>query len=420
MSSQRLLFVSPRFLFPSDSGGKIRTRDVLRGMKGRHFEITLASPEPQDGSKRFGRDLDRICDRFVGWPESLRDLAWDVRRILSLTSALPISVVSDRSRAGRIVVAAELEKRPDIVVADFPHADVLLPERTQCARILFTHNVEAEIFRRHAEVARGPAMRALWESQTRKMKAFEDAVAGRYDGLVAVSERDAAYFRALPGAQRIFTIPTGVDFDYFRYSAPRSEIGGNAGTVVFAGSMNWLANVDGIRFFMDEVWPRITAARPGARMVVIGHSPPQELAQIVRDRGLAWTFTGFVDDVRPHVQAGDAYVIPLRVGGGTRIKAFEAMAMGCPVASTVIGVEGLPVVPGRHCLVGDSAEALAAAVLKLLGDAVVRRAISREARRLVEERFSFRAAAAAFEDACIRTLGAAPSLAPSLAPASAG
>jgi glycosyltransferase involved in cell wall biosynthesis len=388
-------------------------------MKGRHFEITLASPEPQDGSKRFGRDLDRICDRFVGWPESSpKNVAWDVRRILSLTSALPIPVASDRSRAGRATVAAELEKRPDIVVADFPHADVLLPDRTQCVRILFTHNVEAEIFRRHAEVARGPVMRALWRSQTQKMKAFEDSVAGRYDGLVAVSERDAAYFRALPGVQRIFTIPTGVDFDYFRYAAPRNEIAGDGGTVVFTGSMNWLANIDGIRFFMDEVWPRITAARPAARMVVIGHSPPRELAQAVKDRALAWNFTGFVDDVRPHVHAGDAYVIPLRVGGGTRIKAFEAMAMGCPVASTAIGVEGLPVVAGKHCLLGDSAEALAAAVLELLGDAGTRQAISREARRLIEERFSFRAAAAAFEDACVRTLGTARSLAPSFAPAS--
>jgi glycosyltransferase involved in cell wall biosynthesis len=420
MSSQRLLFVSPRFLFPSDSGGKIRTRDVLRGMKGKHFEITLVSPEPPDGSKRFARDLDRVCDRFVGWRESLRDLAWDVRRILSLASALPISVVSDRSRAGRAVVAAELERRPDLVVADFPHAHVLFPDTTQCPRILFTHNVEAEIFRRHAEVARGPMLRTLWESQTRKMKAFEDDLAGRYDGLVTVSERDAAYFRALPGMRRIFTIPTGVDFDYFRYAAPRNEIAGDAGTVVFTGSMNWLANVDGVRFFMDEVWPRIAAARPKARMVVVGHSPPRELAQVVKDRGLAWTFTGFVEDVRPHVNAGDAYVIPLRVGAGTRIKAFEAMAMGCPVASTTIGVEGLPVIPGKHCLIGDSAESLAAAVLKLLSDAGARQAISREARKLVEERFSFRAAAAAFEDACVRTLGTAPSLAPSLAPVSAG
>jgi polysaccharide biosynthesis protein PslH len=419
MTRQRLLFVSPRFLFPSDSGGKIRTRDVLRGMKGGHFEITLVSPQPADGSKRFGHDLERICDRFVGWPETMRSAGFYLRRRLLVTSSMPISVATDRSRAGRATVAAELERRPDVVVADFPHASVLLPDKTQCASVLFTHNVEAEILRRHAEVARGPLMRALWKNQTRKMKAFEDSAASRYDGLVAVSERDAAYFRALPGVRQVFTIPTGVDLDYFTYARPKDEIPSGGGTVVFTGSMNWLANVDGIRFFMDEVWPRIVAARPAARMIVIGHSPPRDLAQAVKDRGLAWTFTGFVEDVRTYVKAGDAYIIPLRVAGGTRIKAFEAMAMGCPVASTSTGIEGLPVVSGKHCLIGDSGDALAVAVLKLLSDADTRQAISRDARRLVEERFSFRAAAAAFEDACMRTLAAArPAAAPSFAQAS--
>jgi polysaccharide biosynthesis protein PslH len=404
MTAKRLLFVSPRFIFPSDSGGKIRTRDVLRGMKGRQFEITLASPEPPRGAAQFAAELRRVCDRFVGWPEPARDLAWKFRRHLSVVSALPVSVASDRSKAGRAVVAAELEHQPDVVVADFPHASVLLPDKIGGARVLFTHNVEAEIFKRHAEVATSPMLRAMWLSQARKMKAFEDDAVRCYDGVVAVSERDADYFRAVSCSAQVSTIPTGVDLEYFAYGEPRVDVQRDGGTVVFTGSMNWLANVDGIRFFMDQVWPRIAEARPAAQMVVVGHSPPKDLVQLVKDRGLGWTFTGFVDDVREHVSAADAYVIPLRVGGGTRIKAFEAMAMGCPVASTTIGVEGLPVVAGEHCLIGDSGNALADAVLRLLGDRVTRQSISRNARRLVAERYSFRAAAAAFEDACLRTL----------------
>jgi polysaccharide biosynthesis protein PslH len=406
MTAKRLFFVSPRFIFPSDSGGKIRTRDILRGMKGGRFEITLASPAPATGAELFAEDLRRVCDRFVSWPDAVHDLAWTLRRHLSVASSLPIAVASDRSKAGRAIIVAELQRQPDVIVADFPHASVLLPDDVSGAKVLFTHNVEAEIFKRHAEVAAGPVMRTLWLSQARKMGAFEDAAARRYDGLVAVSERDADYFRTLSRASRVFTIPTGVDLDYFAYVQPRADVEGDGGTVVFTGSMNWLANVDGIRFFMDEAWPRIANARPAARMVVVGHSPPRDLVQAVKDRGLAWTFTGFVDDVRPHVHAADAYVIPLRVGGGTRIKAFEAMAMGCPVASTAIGVEGLPVVPGEHCVIGDSGSALADTVLKLLDDAVTRQSISLNARRLVAERYSFRAAAAAFEDACLTTLAA--------------
>jgi glycosyltransferase involved in cell wall biosynthesis len=242
--------------------------------------------------------------------------------------------------------------------------------------------------------------------QARKMRKFEDAAAARYDGLVAVSDRDARHFRSLVGEKRVHIIPTGVDLDYFQFAPADRIVPANGGTLVFTGSMDWRANVDGIRFFMDAVWPQIASARPQARMIVVGHSPPRDLVAAVRDRRLAWEFTGFVDDVRTRMREADLYVIPLRVGGGTRIKAFEAMAMGRPVVSTSLGVEGLPVEHGTHCVIADSAPALARAILDLFADAPARSEIARRARALLDERFSFRAAAAVFEEACIRTVDA--------------
>jgi len=286
MKRNNLLFVSARFPFPADCGGKIRTRDILRGMKGGRFEIALASPQPPDGSRRFAEELRRVCDRFVGWPETARGLLWTVARCMSLLSQFPLAVATDRSDAGRGVLATELARGADLVVADFPHSTVLLPARLSSPSVLFTHNVEAEIFRRHAAVASSSFHRAVWESQGRKMQRFEDDAARRFGAVVTVSERD--------------------------------------------------------------------------------------------------------------------YVIPLRVGGGTRIKAYEAMAAGCPVVSTTIGVEGLPVVPDRDCLIGDTAEAFGVAVLRLLDDAGARRTLARSARHLVEHRFSAKAAAAVFEGACLR------------------
>ena len=404
MTGKRLLFVSPRFLFPSDSGGKIRTRDVLRGMKGGAFRITLISPEPPGASASFADELRRVCDRFVSWRDDARGLVWHLRRRFALGSALPIPVVSDRSEAGRKAVAAELRSVPDVVVADFPHAAVLLPQTRRSASLLFTHNVEAEVFRRHAEVAANRLLRALWASQARKMELFEQMVARQFDGVVTVSERDAAYFRGLVGDDRVFAIPTTVDLDYFTYRRVKSAVPSGGGSIVFSGSMDWLANVDGVRFFMDEVWPRIAEARPAAKMLVVGRSPPRDLVQVAKDRGLMWTFTGFVDDIRDYVNAADVYVIPLRVGGGTRIKAFQAMAMGCPVVSTSLGIEGLPVAHGEHCILADSADAFAAAVLQLLDRADARKQLSVNARRLVDQRFGAPVAAAAFEQACLRTL----------------
>ena len=399
-----LLFVSTRYLFPTDSGGKIRTVNILRGLKGGRFEITLASPFPADGIGGDEAAVAAVCDRFAGWPVAPRGRLYTLGRALTLFDALPVAVASDRSEPGRRVVAEQLALRPDLLVVDFPHAAVLLPARIEAPAVLFTHNVETEIFQRHFQVAADFARRALWRSQTAKMDRFEGGTLRRFDTVIAVSERDAGQFRARYGIERTATIPTGVDLQYFEHRAPAQRGADEAHTVVFTGSMDWLANIDGIGWFLESVWPRISAARPDTRMVVVGRAPPAALVKAARDRGLKWEFTGFVDDVRPYVHAADVFVIPLRVGGGTRIKAYEAMAMGCPVVSTTIGVEGLPLAAGGEYERADAPEAFADAVVRLLGDADRRGALSGRARLHVEEHFSAPRVARVFEDICLGTL----------------
>jgi glycosyltransferase involved in cell wall biosynthesis len=405
MGRKQLLYISPRFLFPADCGGKIRPRDILRGLKrGGRFDITLVSPEPAGGSRRFADDLQSVCHRFAGWPEQERGMLSALRRYLLLMSTLPVAVASDRSAEGRRCVMSELQRKPDVVVADFAHSAVLLPKTIESPSVLFTHNIEAQIFRRQAGVESNPIYRLVWKSQAKKMQRYENAASRRFDVLVAVSESDANYFGRLCGQHRVHVIPTGVDLDYFGDQGARPESAPDGGTIVFTGSMNWGPNIDGVRYFMDEVWPRITQARPNARMLVVGHSAPKSLTQAAQTRGLSWTFTGFVDDIRVYVKRAHVYVIPLRAGGGTRIKAFEAMAMGCPVVSTSIGIEGLPLTSGRDCVVADTSEGFAAAVLKLLDDVDAGSVIAKNARILVEEHFSMNAAAASFEEACRRAM----------------
>jgi glycosyltransferase involved in cell wall biosynthesis len=393
-----LLFVSPRFLFPADSGGKIRTAQILRGMKDGRYEITLASPVPPGGLDRYSDDLCALCTRFVGWPEPRRGPSFEVLRLRHLASRLPVPVATDRSAVGRRVIETALSRRPDVAVFDFPHAAMLAPRSLPVPSVLFTHNVESEIFRRHADVSSSPFKRIVWRNQLRKMERFERDALSRFQTVVAVSERDAAWFREGLGIDHAEVIPTGVDTGFFPWSPP-----GEMGRVAFTGSMDWLANIDAMDWFLDDVWDRVARQAPGASMRVIGRNPPAGLASRVRERGLPWELTGFVDDVRPHLRGSSVYVIPLRVGGGTRIKVFEAMAMGCPVVSTSIGVEGLPLEPGRHYLRADTADDFADAVVRLLRDPELRLALSREARRHVEERFSFRRAAEAFEEICRRT-----------------
>jgi glycosyltransferase involved in cell wall biosynthesis len=166
--------------------------------------------------------------------------------------------------------------------------------------------------------------------------------------------------------------------------------------------MDWLANIDGIHFMMEKIWPQVREQVPSATMTVVGRDPPASLVEDGRRLNAGWKFSGFVDDIRPYVRRAAVFVIPLRVGGGTRIKAFEAMAMGCPVVSTSIGTEGLELEAGRHYLRADSSTEFASAIVRLLRDADLRRRLSEEARAHVERRFSSAAAARDFEEICLR------------------
>ena len=400
----RLAFVSPSFLFPSDTGGRIRTANVLRGLIGGAFDVTLIGPASAVQRAEWSQALHGVSDRFVSWEPGRPRPRW--QRAIDLLDPLPVNVAADRTRRGLDMVHRTLaQERFDIVVFDFVHAAVLRPDVLDSPTLCFTHNVEAEIFARHAAQARNPFMRVVWASQHAKMSRFERDALRRFASVVAVSERDADQFRSRYGLASVSVIPTGVDLDFFAHAPNPPVDDRHPPTVVFTGSMDWDANIDGVRYFLAEAWPLVQAERPDAQFVIVGRRPPPALVEQARAlRGVRCT--GFVDDVRPYVRAAHAFVIPLRVGGGTRIKAFEAMAMGCPVVSSAIGIEGLDVTPDSHFLLCDDAPSQARAVLALLGDATLRTDLARRARECVEARFGHRVAAQAFERICLQTLQA--------------
>jgi glycosyltransferase involved in cell wall biosynthesis len=397
---KKLLFVSPRFLFPADSGGKIRTSQILRGLRGGAFEITLTAPATTEMVANHRKELEAVSDRFVSWPEPQRGIGFRLQRIVHLASALPVSVAADRSRAARRVISGLLDQGYNLVIFDFVHSAVLAPQRLPCPSVLFTHNVETEIFARHRDVASNPLSRWLWANQEAKMARFEASALSAFDGAIAVAQRDADQFRERFGIDGVEVIPTGTDVGYYHYQRPADST-----RVVFTGSMDWAANIDGIRFLLDEVWPDVQARQPAVEMLVVGRNPPTSLVQRAQSSTQSWSFTGRVPDVRPYVHQSSVYVIPLRVGGGTRIKAFEAMAMGCPIVSTALGVEGLGLVPGQHYLEADSPKDFAGAILELLRDPELRKSISLQARRFVEENCTCDSVARRFEEICLRALG---------------
>lgn len=398
-----MLFITRRFLFPADTGGKIRTRDILRGMKGGRFAITLMAPVPPDW-QAHAAEVEAVCDRFVGWPDRARGLLFKLSRTRHLLSRLPVSVATELTRPALQAVADGLAARPDLVVADFTQTAALLPPRPAMPSLLFTHNNEAEIFARHAGHATSPLLRWVYRQQHARMWAFEHEVLPRFTRVVAVSDKDKAAFEREHGAADVDVIPTGVDLDRIAFSPPPAIDAASPARLVFVGSMDWQANIDAVGWFMDEVWPLIAARRPDCRFDIVGRDPPAVLVERARRRGLPWRFTGWVETVQPYVEQAHATVIPLRVGSGTRIKVFEAMAAGRPIVSTRIGIEGLPVEQERHYLEADTPADFAASVLRLLDDAALRERLATAARDLVEQAFGAARVAAVFEQSCLRAL----------------
>jgi glycosyltransferase involved in cell wall biosynthesis len=323
---------------------------------------------------------------------------------MHLVDPLPYAVGKYRSRAYRQKLDALLaEKRFDLIVCDFLFPAVNLPRTLPCPAVMFTHNVESEIWRRHAETKTSLPAKLLYGAQYRRMRRYESAQLARFDGVLAVSDADRQTFaRIYPGAVRepIHVVPTGVETGFFAPATPASPEKGRE--IVFTGSMDWLPNEDAMLYFCDKVLPIIRAEEPAVRLSIVGRAPTpavSKLGEIYRD---AARVTGRVDDVRPYIAEAGVYVVPLRIGGGTRLKIFEAMSMAKAVVSTGVGAEGLPVEDGRHVLIADEPNTFARAVVRLLRDVGRRRELEAAARALVVERYDWSSVAGALEESLIR------------------
>jgi sugar transferase (PEP-CTERM/EpsH1 system associated) len=400
----KILWLNANLLLPLDKGGKLRTWHVMRHLAARHDITYLSFCDPgQPAADHEG--MSAVCAHLhtvprTDPPKGTPQFYLDAARYL--VDRVPYGVAKYRSSAFSNVLAGLLEQhRFDAIVCDFLVPIVNLPAQLPCPALLFTHNVEAEIWRRHAEHATNPVSRYLLGQQWRRMLRFERDALARFDLALAVSEIDRETFQRLyPDALRTpaHVVQTGVDTTYFVPSpAPVRRA-----HLVFTGSMDWLPNEDGMQYFVRDILPRIRQVEPEATLSIIGRAPTPAVSRLALDAGIE--VTGRVDDVRPHIAAGAVYVVPLRIGGGTRLKIFEAMSMGKAVVSTTVGAEGLPVTPGRNILIADEPARFAQAVVHMIRDVDARRSVEAEARRIVVERYDWSAVAEDFEDALERVV----------------
>ena len=311
----------------------------------------------------------------------------------NLMSTLPYAAWKYRSPEMRDAIRDLVRGEAiDLIVCDFLAPAVNLPDDLPVPTVLFQHNVEARIWERHAEVATHPLRRQYFEAQWLRMQAFERAQCRRVDHVVAVSADDLAYFHDEYGVQSVSAVATGVDTDFFR---PAAADGADPNSIVFTGSMDWMPNEDAVRWFTGEILPRIRDEMPNARLEIVGRNPTADVQALAEQTDVVQV-TGTVADVRPYLERAAVVVVPLRIGGGTRLKIFEAMAMEKAIVSTTIGAEGLPIVDGKHLLLADTVDGFASSVVRLMRETTLARQIGAQANRLVRSRFGWKGVAAEF------------------------
>ena len=401
----KLLWLNAGLLLPLDKGGKLRTWHLMRHLARGH-EITYLSFAEPDQREEDRTGMREVCTELETIPRAdaaKGTFAFYADAAKHVVNPLPYAVGKYRSQEYAARVKRHLESgRFDAVVADFLPPVANLPKSLPIPAVLFTHNVEAEIWRRHAEQATNAVSRLLMHQQWQRMLRFEGDALSRFDLVLAVSDVDRQTFgRLYPGALRnpVHVVQTGVDTSFFTPMPGRER----PAHLVFTGSMDWLPNEDGMLYFVRDILPRIRQVEPDVTLSVIGRSPTPAVKRLAEHAGIE--VTGRVDDVRPHVAAGAVYIVPLRIGGGTRLKIFEAMSMAKAVVSTTVGAEGLPVTPGRDIVIADEPARFAQSVIHLIRDTAARRAIETAARQVVVERYDWGAVAQDFEDALTTARG---------------
>jgi glycosyltransferase involved in cell wall biosynthesis len=375
----RILWVKAGKLLPVDTGGKIRSYNILRQL-ARDHHVTLLS--------YYGGKKDLIyegeIERELPGAETIYTAALDggvlaqsldyVRRIFQ---AAPFAVNKFTHRdVKRVVTAGLTENKFDVAVCDFLSASLNFPENLATPTVLFQHNVETALWQRMASTESNLAKRMAYKIEARKMARYERVALRKFHHVIAVSDHDREQMRAMNPSCPISVVPTGVDTQKYDVAPPAQA---EPPSITFLGSMDWEPNVDAVIYFCQEIFPRVRAEFPSALFQIVGRNPHSRVKQLASD---SVQVTGTVPSVAEYLRDATLVVVPLRIGGGTRLKIFEAMAMGKAVISTSIGAEGLDVNNGRDLILADDATAFATAIILLLRDAELRRQYEQAAARL--------------------------------------
>lgn len=377
----KILFTLPYIPIPQTFGGAIRVFQMIK-IAAEHHEVTILSfgtPEEEQALRNtFGKNT-KIHVVRDPWVRAYRRIG----QFYSLFTKHSFFYKLVESEEMKNTVHRLLSENDfDIVQTEFAHTAAYdLP--TNAVKILDAHNVEYDNFRRIYENAHTPLRRLHYYYEYKKFRNEEQAACRRYDIIFTTSKRDKIILDGDVPEIPKYVIPNGVDSAYFIPSQETPE----PYSLVFTGAMSYVPNYDGMLYFLDDIFPRILQHEPKAKIYIVGSKPPAELRRRAADNIIV---TDYVEDVRPYVYRSSIYVVPLRMGGGTRLKVLEAMAMKKPIVTTNIGCEGIEIVSGNSAIIADEPQEFADSVVRLLRDRALRQKITDTGYEIMHTRYDWK------------------------------
>ncbi len=384
----KILFVSEKFPYPLDTGGKIRTYHIIKGLSQEH-EISLITTIDAEEQQRDIPELEKICREVRGINAAEETpLQLGIKILKNLFS--PVPIVVERHYVPEVTDEIQRQiKHTNFDVVHFDHLDAsfylpYIPDTM--TTVLDEHNIVSNQVKTSAEAEPNLFKKLYMMFQLKKTIRYESDICPKMTRCLVCSDADKAYLLKMARKTKVVTIPNGVDVDYFSDTSSQDRQGTNA--VIFVGTLDYGPGAIAVQYFCEEILPLIQKGISNFHFYAVGQNPPGYLRKLAeRDKHI--TLTGRVDDIRPYVAKADVFVVPLKSGSGTRLKILDAMAMGIPIVSTSIGAEGLEVCSGEHLLIADTSEAFSSAVLQLLQDDSLRETVRENAFQLVRGKYSW-------------------------------
>lgn len=377
--------LTPYLPFPDSSGGQIRSYNLIKSLSKKH-EITLFSLIKDDSEKKFISELEKYCKKVKVFKRSKSP--WTLRNIfLTGLGPYPFLVIRNLSPQEKKAVKEEIES----VSYDLIHAETFyvmphIPE-TKIPILLVEQTIEYLVYKHYVEGTANPLIRPILSLDVSKLKYWETKFWKKADGVVAVSESDKKEMRKLVPDLKVGLVPNGVNLSFFKQKTSWKSV---SPKILFIANFKWLQNVEAAELLLDEVFPLISAKNNKAKVWIVGQHIPEEILAHRSERVIIDNLKeDDQDGIRKAYYDSSVFVSPLRGPGGTRLKHLGAMAAKLPLVTTSVGAEGLSATDGRDVIIRNSSKEIAEATLKVLEDEKIAKNIADNARKLVEEKFSW-------------------------------